>query len=416
MNGTTRRATGATGATGTIALLAGIAACGGTDDAAADGGWAGTMTDSAGIAVVTNPAHGSWSADDVWTVSEEVRIGGLDAPVESQFGQVVSIDVDAEGRIYVADQQAADIRVFDADGSWLRTIGRPGSGPGELGQGVAGVFVDADGVHVPDMANFRISTFAPDGTFLSSTPVDLTRGIPIRWDRHPDGRIVAQLRSAGQGVGDGLAGDEIRAIGEDEAILRLPRGESFEISESGLPQFSLFEPEPVWDLGETGRFVTGVNSDYRIRVLDSAGEPVRIISKPFERRPVTEGQQRVILDAFGELLVDQGVPPGALDQFLAGVRFAEYFPAFAQVVIAADGAIWVQNLKSADDIREDEEFDIQDFGSDDWDVFDPEGRYLGRLTMPTKFQPIAFRGDVVYGVQRDELDVQSVVRYRIGKD
>ena len=396
----------------TIGLMA---ACGG-GESGATGEWAGSVTDSAGIAIVTNPSDGLWGGPTPWTISEEVRIGGLDAPLESQFGLVVSIDVDADGRMYVADQQAQDVRVFAADGTYERTIGSPGDGPGELGLGVAGVFVDDSGVHVPDMANFRLSSFAFDGEFTGSTALDLTRGIPIRWDQHPDGRVVAQLRSAGQGIGEGLDGDEVRAIGEDEAILRLPRGESFEISEGGLPQFSLFEPEPVWDLGETGNFVTGVNSEYRLRVLDSSGNPVRIISKPTERRPVTETQQRVILDAFGELLVDQGVPPAALDQFLAGVSFAEFYPTYAQIVVAADGAIWVQLLKTAEDIADDEEFNLQDFGSDDWDVFDPEGRYLGQLTMPTKFQPIAFRGDVLYGVQRDELDVQSVVRLRIDRN
>jgi hypothetical protein len=52
-------------------------------------------------------------------------------------------------------------------------------------------------------------------------------------------------------------------------------------------------------------------------------------------------------------------------------------------------------------------------GSDDWEVFDDQGRYLGVLTMPARFAPMRIEGDALWGVQRDELDVPSVVRYRL---
>ena len=44
-----------------------------------------------------------------------------------------------------------------------------------------------------------------------------------------------------------------------------------------------------------------------------------------------------------------------------------------------------------------------------------EGRFLGVVSMPPKFQPRLFVGDAIYGVQRDELDVQYVVRVRVVK-
>jgi hypothetical protein len=51
-----------------------------------------------------------------------------------------------------------------------------------------------------------------------------------------------------------------------------------------------------------------------------------------------------------------------------------------------------------------------------FDVFEPDGRYLGRVDAPEGFsvfpQPI-FRGDRIWAVLRDELDVAYVVRYRI---
>jgi hypothetical protein len=54
-----------------------------------------------------------------------------------------------------------------------------------------------------------------------------------------------------------------------------------------------------------------------------------------------------------------------------------------------------------------------DFGSRTWDVFDAEGRYLGVVNMPLRFQPVRFLGNVIYGIQRDELDVQYVVKLQV---
>ena len=55
-------------------------------------------------------------------------------------------------------------------------------------------------------------------------------------------------------------------------------------------------------------------------------------------------------------------------------------------------------------------------GGQDWDVFDAAGRYLGVVTMPPDFAPMVFLHDQIYGVWRDELDVQYVLRLRIVGD
>jgi hypothetical protein len=78
--------------------------------------------------------------------------------------------------------------------------------------------------------------------------------------------------------------------------------------------------------------------------------------------------------------------------------------------------LWVQPVQ-APGLLSDEEIElynfIEDFGSYDWDVFDGEGRYLGVVPMPPRFTPRVFLGDKIYGVQRDEVDVQYVVRVRV---
>lgn len=74
----------------------------------------------------------------------------------------------------------------------------------------------------------------------------------------------------------------------------------------------------------------------------------------------------------------------------------------------------MQNFRTGDELAGAEgTFDIQDLGSTEWGVFDSEGRYLGIVTLPGKYQPIRAKGDRFYGIARDELDVQSLEVYRV---
>jgi len=50
------------------------------------------------------------------------------------FGDLRDVAIGPDGRIFTLDAQAGEIRVFGADGTPDTTIGRPGEGPGEFGQ------------------------------------------------------------------------------------------------------------------------------------------------------------------------------------------------------------------------------------------------------------------------------------------
>jgi hypothetical protein len=47
------------------------------------------------------------------------------------------------------------------------------------------------------------------------------------------------------------------------------------------------------------------------------------------------------------------------------------------------------------------------------DVFEPDGRYSGSLTLPAGFSPRRFADGAVFGVTTDELGVTYAVRYRL---
>lgn len=396
-------------------LFVGIAACGSGQTQ-----WAGSMSDSAGVTIVSNPATGVWAPGEEWTFEEELRIGALEGDPEYQFGQVGFIALDSQDQIYVIDIQAQHIQVYAPDGSYVRTIGQRGSGPGEL-QGAAFVLVGpGDTLLVPDVQNQRINRFAPDGTSLGSFRIDLQQGIPILFQGTEDGLLAQQVRQfslPGQPVIENPQ-DVIRTMAPDGAILdtllTFASGETFRLS-GGAPQFKFYSAEPAWDISDD-RLLFAVNDDYRIDVYTLAGDLTRVIEKPFERKPVAERDKEALMKFLENTWANAGVPAQAIAQLKQNVSYGEFFPAFATIVAGTAETTWVQHVQAASELS-DEEYEawnpIEDTGAATWDVFDSQGRCLGVVTMPRRFAPRVFRGDEIYGVWRDELDVQYVVKLRI---
>ncbi len=401
-----------------LTLLAGaaIAAC----TASGSGQWAGTVTDSAGIEIVSNTDQEIWTEETRWTVTEELRIGSLEGDPDYQFGQIGFISVGSDGRMYVIDAQAQQLKAFSAAGEFERTIGGPGGGPGELGTGVTFVLAGpGDTLLVPDIANRRVNRYTPDGTSLGSFPLELEKGMPLNWRETARG-VAEQIRPLGlPGTPAGDGNDAILLVANDgtvmDTLLRFPSGGTLNLG-GQTPEIKLFSPEPFWTISEGHRIAYGVSDEYRIGVYAPGGILERIITMPFEQETVSERDKRAVMGFLEEAWLQAGVPPQALTQLRGIVQFGEFFPAFAQIRSGPQGTFWVQHYRSVGDMS-DEELEnynvLEESGAPDWDVFNSEGRFLGRVTMPDRFAPRVFKDENIYGVWRDELDVQYVMRLRI---
>jgi len=70
-------------------------------------------------------------ADCVITLDTVLTIGGLDGPGLHLITELSRVAVDRRGRILISDPRMAEISVFDSAGTFLRTVGSRGEGPGE---------------------------------------------------------------------------------------------------------------------------------------------------------------------------------------------------------------------------------------------------------------------------------------------
>lgn len=97
---------------------------------------------------------------------EELVIGDRgDADIRYAFGRPTDVTVDSLGQIYVVDAQAVSVKVFDADGEYLRVLGGEGQGPGEFQSPRSVVAVDG-AVIVGASRNARWSHFDLQGNHL----------------------------------------------------------------------------------------------------------------------------------------------------------------------------------------------------------------------------------------------------------
>jgi hypothetical protein len=404
-------------ALGVLAALPLLQAC------SSSAAWEGTVTDSAGVTIVNNTATPLWQAGDEWTVTEDLKIGTVAGEPEYQFGQLGFLDVGPDGTIYAMDAQAQEVKAYDAQGTFLRSIGGPGAGPGELGQGAMFVLVDPEGgLAIPDLANRRVNRYSADGEPTTSFPIGIEAGVPTIWALDNQGRLMSQLR--GMNV-PGMAalddGDPIVVYDTTGSVVDtvavLPKGQSLAgVTEE---QFSMvvFAPEPVWDLASDGSIYYAMNDQFRILVNGPDGNLTRIITKSVERKPVEDRDADAILRLMREQYAQFGVPPAQVEQIIQGVGFADFYPSFLAVFIGPEGTLWVQKIQSARDLAGDAgdefEFNPQDIGSPEWEIFDGEGRFLGVVTLPERFRPVDVIGDQIYGIWQDDLDVQYVMRLQL---
>jgi hypothetical protein len=380
----------------------------------------GTVRDSAGIRIVNNTREGVWGAAAA-TVAEVLTIGEAAGDPNYQFGQIAGIDVMSDGRIAVLDRQARRVQIYEPDGTYDRSLGRPGSGPGEFSARTMTLFVGrGDTIVVPDVGNQRIHLIPPEGEF-AAFPLRTEQGVPMRFELAEDGALVSQRRpmSAPDPGSRTSAVDLVLKQAYDgtitDTLLMPPRAESFELGETG-PRFKLFAPEPRWTLLGSGRLATATTDAYRVGIYGPDGRLEQVLTLPFEARPVDASDRRTALALLRLSMKNRGASPEAVERMSSAVSFADTLPVLADLLGGPDGTLWVQRPRNLSEVAEDD-LDAGDLeveqGGREWDVFEADGRYGGMVEFPDGFTPLRFRGDRVYGVYRDQFDVQFVRAYRL---
>jgi hypothetical protein len=395
-----------------VSLIVSIQACG-PEDARGDLNWAGTIeTLDSGVMLITSPAEGVWNAGDAWRFEEVFRVGVVEGEASELFGEIVAVEMDESGRVFILDRQAREIRVFDEKGQFVRVIGGPGQGPGEFSDPV-GLGWGAEGeLWVVDQRASRYLAFDSAGAFLRQEPRTSSLFAPywrgridadgIFWefdwvDVDRGGRQQVMIRAA-DGVATAPDTVRIPQFEPDSYVLERD-GQVF--ARRAVP----FGPQLVWHLTDQNRIWWGVGDSYAVAQLTESGDTVRVVARDSDVVSVTAADVEDILSS--QLYEQFEQMGGRVDR----TRIPATKRAYERVLEDDRGFLWVwPSMPSEESGRS-------------LDVFDPEGRYLGRIEAPAALSsaiidpPPLIRGDRLVAIVRGEFDVPQVLVARIaGRD
>jgi len=115
-----------------------------------------------------SPVVAGQTQESTFTIREQLILGDdEEASAEYLFYFPEWVRTDSRDNIYVKDARRADVRVFDASGQYLATIGRRGKGPGEM-QEIVSMHVDGDDrLIVVDRISRRLTIFTNMGKDFS---------------------------------------------------------------------------------------------------------------------------------------------------------------------------------------------------------------------------------------------------------
>lgn len=397
------------GASIAIAVCVALLGCAG--ERGASEAWNGTVdTLSGGGVRVVSPRQGLWTDETAWRLEEDLRIGSLDSEGPDLFGEIVDLAVDPAGRIYVLEEQAQELRVFGPDGTYVRTIGRQGQGPGEFNILVGGqVFVDASGrIWINNSFNRRWDVFSLEGELLASTP--MTGGFSLAQGVMGSDGFLYEKNVVMTPDGSGSRPIAIRNRMQEDGLVPLDTADAPTLPEVERIQVSLENEgrnlrleipvplvhQPSWEIDPGGYLWLEPGDGYRLVALTFELDTLRVVERVYDPVPVSEADVEKALEGFstgpfasGGIKVERS-------------RIPEHHPALDVFRTDPEGNLWVRRTLGD--------------GRWAWEVFDPEGRFLGPIVTAADLDALTVHlitSDAVYGVLRDELDVPYVVRLRI---
>lgn len=377
---------------------------------------ASTVRDSAGVRIVENLRE-AWTTPwqvDPWPTLSIGSVGG--DPDHLLDGVVGAVGLPGGG-VAVANEGSLELLFYDEEGNLVQRAGGRGGGPGEFRSLLWLSRYEADSVLAVDVWSQRVSYFDAGGHFGRSVRLEPNAEIPFP---RPVGVFSDGSFLATQGT--------FRLGGEPPVRVERTRHPLFRYASDGKSAILLGSfPGPEWAIAPIGprgqwerrgrpfgcqtafaaagdRFYVGDNATYEIRAYSAAGDLLQVIRKaavplrldPADVQAYQDSALAAAADAVQrrqrQALFDNLPPPPAT------------YPAYApELQIDAELNLWVRESSRPGEPRS------------RWSVFSAGGELLGTVLMPPGIHVLEIGADYVLGLQRDELDVEYVKRYRLYK-
>ncbi len=383
--------------------------------------WGDARSASARVAVDTLPGgivrtmsaapvdSGHWSLESLVVIQ----------PADGAPGELLApsdIALTADGRVLVAEDSPAEVKVYGADGVYERTIGRDGAGPGEFR--AAWLAARGDTLMVQDPVLARASTFRiSDGTLLASQATTARYFSPVGVDGA--GRVAIRMLDDGADTAAGPAQRFLRLSFDGALVDTVAVGYRRTAADAGewpvrdgdrmvMTVQVPMVPRDQQQVDAVGGFVTGWTGEYLLRVSSDGRDTVALFGRAFTSEPITAADKRALVDArVREMTAGSGGPPANVLQASFTVdKIPSERPPFEQFDVDARGRTWVRrSLADSSVVR--------------FDLFGADRQWLDTVAVPAEGWPRATWASVAWGADRvavyveDKTGRPAVYLYRI---
>lgn len=319
----------------------------------------------------------------------------------------MEIKCDSEGKVYVLDQKANNIKIFNSSGKFVRTIGRRGRGPGEFNAPHHFTFAK-DRLVIWDQGNYRICTISPEGKFLKSIKFRMLGAWPYKLRSLPNGDIIIERLKLS--FSDKPQDFSLEIFSPDLKLKKVFHSEkvwTYKYSQKARKSL----PAPFyfyiyWDIAPDGKIVMGFSENNKIEYHEPFDGILSSFSHPYEPVKVNEQDKKEFLDGITYVIDGRRAPYP--DVFKKNTEFPKFKPAFFNILVDSQGNILVSRYRNNRN---------EDYRS--FDVFNSDGNFIntvqftGISSFPKNFHLVCFINNYVWIADTDDDGLYKLTKYKI---
>ena len=362
-------------------------------------------------------------SDDQIPLSESYKTGNIrfvqelvlddeSMPEDLFFERPTSVVCDQDENIYVLDSDANNIKKFDSNGRFIKTIGREGQGPGEFNRPYYLTY-SKDRLVVWDLMNRRLCAFTPEGKFIKSSNIPYDEGSVRKLRSLPTGEIVVEKEKSFRREPDKPQICTIELYSRDLEYVRtiyersLWRKKYVRTKEFGISTLYFpYSPSVHWDVSPEGKIIIGFSEKYELEVYDRDGKKRGIFQHSYEPVKVTEKDKRAYFNSL-EFYRAGAKLDEIPDYITKETQFPTNMPAFDNVLIDSEGNILVVLYS-----------DNEDENEKTIDVFDQNGKFISSVQIDGDTPYIFSRQTKLHersfwSIKTGEDELYRVIKYRI---
>jgi len=349
------------------------------------------------------------------------------------IGEMGPIAVGLGGEVFLSDSDQATIHVFQSDGSYIKSLGRQGRGPGEFMMiyGYTTMATHGNRLYVTDLAGmtnmfpYRMHLFSLDDLSFIKT-IDLiaeNRSNYAELSGHyskniyplNDSRfLVSYHRSPNEyqeedsfiqhviqdSVANILSGPFLKQKDRKQLSTEVKSVYRGRINDYiAITQFPFFGKSILEVSGDDTIYAVNHTEEFRIDVYSVKGESIRAIEHEFDNVPFIKNE---VIDRFEQTDYKPELGDGVAVKIVEEAeQLPSHWPAIQQLLIDSSNRLWVSTI-------------VEDFDVYEWWLLEPSGERITKFDWP-RDEPIeVIKNGKMYTRKTDEeTGLEQVVRYNV---